>query len=84
MIALTILTFYLLWTVETIRTKTLDKSLILPTVASIIAGIIYLINPEVAVFYLLIISTASFFFIYKKASSMEDVEIYYRRKNHER
>jgi tellurite resistance protein TehA-like permease len=80
MLALIILTFYLLWTVETIRTKTLGKSLILPTITSIIAGIVYLISPDASIVYLIIISVASGFFIYKKANSMEDVEIYYKYK----
>lgn len=79
MIALTILTFYLLWTVETIRTKTLSKSLILPLVTSATTAVIYLINTESAIIYLIIISVVSVFFIYKKASSMEDVEMFYRR-----
>jgi hypothetical protein len=78
-LALFLLTFYLLWTVETIRTKALDKSLTIPIVACIIGCIIYLINSQVSIVYLTAISIASLIFIYKKASSMEDVEMYYKR-----
>jgi cbb3-type cytochrome oxidase subunit 3 len=75
-----LLTFYLLWTVETIKTKTLGRSLKLPIIACIIGCIIYLINIQTSIAYLTIISIASFIFIYKKASSMEDVEMYYGKR----
>jgi hypothetical protein len=80
MLALFLLTFYLLWTVETIKTKTLGKSLKLPAIACIVGCITYLINIQTSIAYLTIISIASFIFIYKKASSMEDVEMYYVKR----
>jgi len=79
LISLFLLTFYLLWTVETIKTKTLSKGLILPIVACIVGSIIYLINSQLSIAYLTILSIASLIFIYKKARSMEDVEMYYKR-----
>jgi len=75
MIALIILTFYLLWTTEVIRTKTLSKSLILPIITSLTAIIIHVISPESALIYLIIISITCGLVIYKKANSIEDVEI---------
>jgi hypothetical protein len=60
-------------------TKSLDKSLKIPIIACGIGYIIYLINSQISIAYLTIISIASFLFIYKKASSMEDVEMYYKR-----
>jgi hypothetical protein len=80
MLALFLLTFYLLWTVETIRTKALGKSFKLPIIACAIGCIIYLINSQISITYLTAISIASLIFIYRKANSMEDVEMYYKRE----
>jgi hypothetical protein len=80
MLALFIVAFYLIYTAETVRTKSLDASLKLPIICITLGYFIYLVNSQISIAYLLGISIASLIFIFKKASRMEDIELYYKRK----